>query len=130
MSVTKNVLLSGNATFTVVPPPNAGAPKSEFTFKVEKSRPNAQYPVPGYFLKYFTGSKPVYIGKVDGNGNVNMTPKSELDENTYVVKLAKKVIARIWDNQVSVIEKAGWKLYQEGGRGDNLSPSDELLAAL
>jgi hypothetical protein len=122
--ITKEFVTGGKATFTIEVA-NDFATKNElkphYTFKVKKKEANGNYPE-AYFVSLLTGpdneNSFSYLGVLNPNaGEVRLTAKSRLQDDSMVVKILKRTLARLWANQGEEIAKAGFDVHHEGKCG-------------
>lgn len=122
MSVHKNFVLAGKAIFTVEAPASfAAADRPHYTFRVTYKPASLRFP-DAYFVGMLTGSDNEhsysYVGMLDaGSGEVALTRKSKYREDTFSVMLLRRTLARIWANELHVVEAAGFKVHHEGRCG-------------
>jgi hypothetical protein len=58
------------------------------------------------------------LGVLNPNaGEVRLTAKSRLQDDSMVVKILKRTLARLWANQGEEIAKAGFDVHHEGKCG-------------
>lgn len=118
--VTKNFILAGRSVFTVECP-SGWHGKPHYTFRVGRKKANGMYPE-CYFVSLLSGpqntSDYTYLGKlIPSTGAVVLTEKSRFSDDTLVVKLIRRVVARVWANEAAEIEKAGFDVHHEGRCG-------------
>ncbi len=117
--VTREFVAAGNAIFTVECP--AGAPKAHYTFKVRRKDATERWPE-AYFVSLLTGpdntESYTYLGMLNPTcGEVVLTRKSPYGPETYVVRLLRRVLARVWADEAAAVEAAGFRLHHEGRCG-------------
>lgn len=116
MSVSKEFVTAGNATFTVECPANS--PKPHYTFKVRLKEADGKYPE-AYFVSMLTGSDNEsdysYVGKLDTfTGQVALTKASKLTPESYAFRLLNRILARIWGDDHAAYQQHGYKTHHEG----------------
>lgn len=119
MSVSKQFLLAGNATFTVECPKGAKYP--HVTYKVEKTEKTERWDE-AYFVKVLCGPNNeedyVYLGRLDTfTGQLQLTRKSALPATAFRVRLLNKVLARVWADDHTAYEQHGYATHHEGRCG-------------
>lgn len=135
MLFSAKVVTAGKCIFTVEVPPSFGLtlenpPKPHYTYriKVKKGDPDSQYPNDAYFVSLLTGPDNTrdytYLGMLETtrigdevgtpSGNVKLTRASKFGDDSWPVRIVRKVIARIFANDTQAIEAAGWTLHHEG----------------
>lgn len=114
--VTKEFVLAGKAIFSVAPPAEfveANDCPEHWTFRVdhkeaENGRPEA------FFVSLLTGpdnsSDYRYLAMLGRNGCVRVTAKSLAQEGSLVVRVLRRVLARIWTRDQDAILESGWSL--------------------
>lgn len=111
---------AGNATFTVRQPASApGNP--HYTFRVRKKEANPPYPE-AYFVSLLTGpdndSAYTYLGVLNPQtGEVRLTKKSAYAEDSYPVRLLRRVLACLLAGKGLAITAAGYDVMHEGKCG-------------
>lgn len=134
MLFTQEIVTAGKCIFTVEVPPSFGLtmdnpPKPHYTFRVKlkKGDPSGQWKDDAYFVGLLTGPDNTrdytYLGKLETNrigdevgkpnGNVKLTAASKFADDSWPVRIIRKVLARIWANDAAAIEAAGWNLHHE-----------------
>jgi hypothetical protein len=53
----------------------------------------------------------------DANGEGRLTAKSKYDDDSQPVKIIRRVLARIWQDDLAAVEATGWKVHHEGRCG-------------
>jgi hypothetical protein len=103
--ISRNFILAGRAIFTLDIPASFLQQhpelKPHYTFRVGMSKPDDRYPVPAYFVSLLAGpdntSDYQYIGKLDrDHGTVTLTAKSKFTDQTWPVRLLRRVMAAVW----------------------------------
>lgn len=118
--ITKEFAIGGQARFTVQPPQSfaeAGSLPSHYTYLVRRF--DGRHGWKGYSVLLLTGPDNTqdysYLGMLDPNlGGVRLTGKSKLAEDSWPVKILRRVMARLWAGEGQAIETAGWKVHHEG----------------
>jgi hypothetical protein len=116
MTVSREFVIAGNATFTVETPD-----QGHRTYKVQKVDANDRWPE-SYFVKLLTGPDNTndftYLGKLDkATGEVKTTAKSKSLEGSYAHRLLNRILARVWANDHAAYEAHGYKTHHEGRCG-------------
>jgi len=116
MPVTRDFVIAGDAIFTIETPDN-----KHYTFRVSKVAANDRWS-DSWFVKMLTGpdntSDYTYVGKLDYyTGQVLMTTRSKLSNDSYPMKLLNRVLARVWNDDHSAYEAHGYKTHHEGRCG-------------
>lgn len=116
MSITKDFILAGNATFTI-DTPDAG----HRTYRVRHKPAEGRWKE-CWFVDLLTGSDNEtsysYIGKLDDfTGQLVLTAKSKMDATSFAVRLLNRVLARVWADDHQAFESKGFKLHHEGTCG-------------
>ena len=62
------------------------------------------------------------------NGEVRLTAKSRWRDDSLVVQIIRRVLARVIAGEAHLVEKAGWKLHHEGYCGVCGRPLTHLKA--
>jgi hypothetical protein len=126
MLFTPEIVTAGKCVFTVEVPPSFGLtmenpPKDHYTYRVKlkKGDPDGEYKYDAYFIGLLTGPDNTrdytYLGKlIPKTGEVRLTPGSKYTDDTWPVKIIRRVMARIYAGDTVAIEAAGWKLHHEG----------------
>lgn len=120
MSVSKQFVLAGDATFTVELP--KGDPNgSHLTYRVQHIEANDRWPE-SYFVKILRGpdntSDYVYLGKLDPfTGQVRSTERSAYAQDSFPVRLINRVLVRIWADDHAAYEQFGYQTHHEGRCG-------------
>lgn len=122
--ISKEFVTAGKATFTLEVASefaNKNNLNPHYTFSVKKKPASMQYPET-WFVSMLTGrdneTNYSYLGILSpNNGEVHLTQKSKLKDDSMVVKLLRKSLKRIWENQTEEITKAGFDLHHEGRCG-------------
>ena len=117
--VNKSFVLAGDATFTVEVPAGGSAP--HYTYRVQHVPASLRWDET-WFAKMLTGSDNTsdysYVGKLDGGtGQVALTAKSRLTPESYAFRLLNRVLARVWSDDLAVVEAAGFSVHHEGRCG-------------
>lgn len=114
----KSFFLAGRATFTVEPTlefcQSHGIPQ-HFTFRV--SRKSDKHPHFAYLLTGpDNGSDYTYIGMVDPSypKALLLTKKSKFTDDTWAVKILRRVLIRIFAGEGDAISAAGWNVMHDG----------------
>lgn len=129
--LTKEFVTAGRAVFTLEVPDTFKAKyeadhrgvtvKPHYTFRVNFKKGEGKYK-DTYFLQLLTGPDNTrsytYLGMVNKDeGTVRLTAKSCRGEGSVEVLLVRRALARVWANEVALIEQAGFKLHHEGRCG-------------
>lgn len=113
MSISKEFVLAGDATFTVELPD-----ETHKTYRVQHVEGNDRWPE-SYFAKLLTGpdntKSYTYMGKLEPvAGVVNTTAKSASFEGSLALRLLNRILARVWANDHSAYEEHGYRTHHEG----------------
>ena len=119
--INKNFVLGGKATFTIEMESGFASKhglKDHYTFKVSHKEASMKFPE-AWFVSMLTGpdnsSDFAYLGMLDKNqGDIRLTAKSKLTDDSMVVKILKRTLARLWAGQEEEIAKAGFDVHHEG----------------
>lgn len=121
--LTKQFLLAGQATFTLEIPADyqeSHSTPSHYTWKVTYKEGTNGYK-DTYFASLLTGpdneSDYTYLGIVSPLGDLRTTRASKLPEDSQPVKLLKRVIWCVCNDQGDRIQSAEFKLHHEGRCG-------------
>ena len=123
--ITREFILAGKATFTL----EVGAEwrdshldcQPHYTYKITR-KDNEDGRPPVYFIALLTGpdneADYTYLGMLNPEvGCVFLTRGSKLPPTAHPVTLLGAVIKRIWRDDETIIEAAGFKLHHEGKCG-------------
>ena len=116
--ITREFITAGKATFTLECPAGfQGNP--HYTFKVRGKELDDNSGNKIFFVSLLAGpdnsSDYAYLGVLNSEtGEVRLTKASKFNEDTLVVRLLRRVTARIWAGEEQAIEDAGFKLHHEG----------------
>ncbi len=119
--ITREFLLGGRAVFTVEPTLEfcqSHCIPQHFTFKI--SRKSDKHPHFAYLLTGpDNGSDYTYIGMVDPlyPKVLLLTKKSKFTEDTWAVKILRRVLVRILADETDAITAAGWGVLHNGHCG-------------
>lgn len=99
ITLTRDFFLGGKAIFTV----QNNDTGEHRTYRIKASKPNDRYPNPAYFVGLLSGpdntSSYQYLGMVDPqNGNVRLTAKSRMTEESAAVKGIRYVLGRVFSS--------------------------------
>ena len=116
MAINKAFVLAGDATFTVALPDGG-----HYTYRVQHIKANDRWPE-SYFVKLLTGpdneSSYTYMGKLDPVSSLtHTTAKSAYRDDSLVVRLLNRVLARVWANDHAAYETHGYRTHHEGRCG-------------
>lgn len=136
--ISKEFVVGGNSTFTIELEDGFASKhglKNHYTFKVRHKEASMNYPE-AWFVSMLTGpdntSDYAYLGMLDKNqGELRLTQKSRLKDDSMVVRVLKRTLARLWANQGEEITKAGFDVHHEGrcGRcGRKLTVPESVLS--
>jgi hypothetical protein len=111
--ITKEMVLAGRCTVTINTPD-----MGHRTYKITHKDAEGRFPE-AWFVKLLTGpdntSSFTYMGKLDDfTGQLILTGKSKYAEDSYVVKLFNKVMARVWCDDHQAFESKGFTLQHAG----------------
>lgn len=123
-NVTKEFVLAGRSIFTIEIPEEFSAKhnlKPHYTFRVSYKAADGRWNE-SWFVNYLTGPDNTrdysYIGKLNTeNGQVIITPKSKLKDNSLLLKVLNRTLSLIWSNDVSPMIEKGFELHHEGRCG-------------
>lgn len=136
MTISKQFVTAGDATFTIEVPPSAGQ-KDHYTYKVEYVPANERW-AESYFVKLLTGPDNTkdfaYLGKLDlFTGQVRTTAKSQRFEGSFPLRLVNRILARVWTSDHNAYEQHGYQTHHEGkcGRcGRKLTVPQSILTGI
>jgi hypothetical protein len=126
MLFSQEIITAGKCVFTVEVPPSFGLtmenpPKPHYTYRVKlkKGDPDGKWKNDAYFVGLLTGPDNTrdftYLGKlIPETGEVRLTSGSKYTDETWPVRIVRKVLARIYANDTDAISAAGWELHHEG----------------
>lgn len=121
MSISKEFVLAGKATFTLEIPADFaeknGTP-AHYTFRVNHKEASMRFPET-WFVALLSGpdntSDYTYMGMLrPDTGAVSMTRKSAYPATAMPVRLLERTLSRVWAGEGDKIEAAGFKLHHEG----------------
>ena len=112
--------LGGRATFTLEVPEafaTAKGCKPHYTYAITKATIGELY-----FVSLMSGpdnnSSYTYLGVLSpGSGEIRLTKKSKYTDETWPVKLVRRVVHRIWQGKPEQITAAGFYVHHEGRCG-------------
>lgn len=115
MSISKDFVLAGCATFTVE------TPDGHVTYKVTHKEANGKFRE-SWFAALLTGPDNehsyTYLGVLNSHdGSVRLTAKSAYAANSYPVRLLNRILARVWLGDHNAYEIHGYKTHHEGKCG-------------
>lgn len=116
MSITKEFVMGGDATFTVECPPGAKHPHR--TYRVTRMPGTDRWPET-YFVKLLTGSDNetsyTYLGILDPNtGSVRVTAKSCRPSHSFTMRLLNRILDRVWREEHEAYLNAGFDARHDG----------------
>lgn len=122
--ISKDFVVGGKATFTIENSASFAEKnnlKPHYTYKVVKKAANNNYPET-WFVSLMTGSDNEtsfsYLGILDAKqGNLIITKKSHLTEDSLVVKILKRTLQKLWADQAQDITAAGFEVHHCGKCG-------------
>jgi len=123
--ITKDFIAAGNAIFTVEPSDTFKeqfpAVKPHYTYKVRFKEGKGNFG-DAYFVSLLTGPENTtdytYLGMLNvDTGEVRLTAKSKFADDTWPVKIVRRVLARMWAGEEHEIAANGWKVHHEGKCG-------------
>jgi hypothetical protein len=117
--ITKDFVLAGKSIFTVELPAGFDAP--HYTFRVRKSEATERWPA-AYWVNLLTGPDNTAdyqpVGKLDPEtGIITLTKNSRFTNDTFPVRLVRRVVGRLWANEPEAITAAGFDVHHEGRCG-------------
>jgi hypothetical protein len=120
----KEFILAGRAVFTLDVPVTfqlSHEAKPHYTYRVKFKKANDQYS-DAYFVNLLTGPDNTkdysYLGMLDKNtGKVRLTGKSCATADDLSYKLLIRALARVWSDEIDLLEKHGFHLHHEGRCG-------------
>lgn len=121
--LTKEFILAGKALFTVEIPAMIREGRDyirpHYTFKVVRKDATARFPE-SFLILLLTGANNEtdfsYVGMLC-NGSVRLTKASRYTDDTYPVKLLRRVLERLWAGNGEAITAAGFNVHHEGRCG-------------
>jgi len=124
MTPIKEFFAAGKATFTLAVPSEfveAHGVKPHYTFKVEHAEANGRWPE-NWFVKLLSGSDNETDYKTFGmlnpeTGQLRLTRKTNLNDESWVVRLLRRVFANVYAGTPERIEDAGFHVHHEGRCG-------------
>jgi len=119
----KTFFTGGKATFTIAPSPqylldNKDC-KPHYTYLITHKVSEHDLREDKFFVALLSGQDNndernyKYLGVME-NGNVRLTAKSKIPEQSYPVKIVKRVLACYWRNEQDKIEQNGWMVQHAG----------------
>lgn len=122
--ITKDFVCAGKAIFTLEIPVNyqkSHNTKPHYTFRINRKDATMNFPET-WFISYLTGPDNTkdytYLGILGTKeGEVYLTKKSGLKEDSVIVKLLKRVFVNVWGGTGQKIQDAGFDLHHEGRCG-------------
>lgn len=123
--ITKEFITAGNATFTV----EVGdflkddvESKPHYTFKVLHKPANDTFRYDAWLVSLLSGPENTSDYTCFGlltpeTGKVRLTQKSPFNDNTLLVRILRRVLARIWAGEFHAITDNGWDVHHEGRCG-------------
>lgn len=117
----KEFVTAGRAIFTVEVPAefsSENATQTHYTFKVVRKPAKDGYRET-FFVNLLTGpdntSDYTYLGIINAEtGKVILTKASKFSDDTWPVRIVRRVLACLWDGTTDRIEAAGWQLHHNG----------------
>jgi hypothetical protein len=122
--IERNFITAGKSVFTLAIPDVFAAQHdtaTHYTYRVERREASDRWRET-YFVQLLTGpdntSDYSYLGILDPqSGTVRVTAKSCAGEDSWAVRLLRRVLACLWVGQGERIEAAGFHLHHEGRCG-------------
>lgn len=130
--IEKTFVTAGRAVFTIEPSDTFAIEfpgvKPHYTYKVkfvkgkEKKHRKGEYWPDAYFVNLLTGpdntADYTYLGKlIVETGEVRLTEKSKFAEDSWPVRIIRRILARMWAGEEHQIAACGWKVHHEGKCG-------------
>lgn len=123
--ITKTFLTAGRAIFTLelaTTFAQANNLPPHYTFKIKKKEAEKQGERDAYFISLLTGpnntSDYTYLGLLNKeSGDVILTKASKYQADSWVVKLLRRTLIRVWAGEQKMLEDAGFSLHHEGRCG-------------
>lgn len=120
----KEFVTAGRAVFTLEVPETFQKQfdtKPHYTYRVRHKEASRDWPE-AYFVQLLTGPENTkdfsYIGMLNpDSGELRLTAKSPLKDDSWPVKLFRRTTTNIWANTQDRITSAGFKLHHEGRCG-------------
>lgn len=118
--ITREFVLAGKALFTIELPAGTDH-QPHYTFKVTKKEASGQFPE-AYFIALLSGPNNetdyTYVGMLDKKtADVRLTRKSAYPEDSFPVRLVKRILARVWANDHSAYEQHGYRMHHSNKCG-------------
>ncbi len=123
--ITKDFVLAGKSIFTVEIPTSFTEKHkdcpTQITYRVQHSEANKNYPET-WFLQSLTGPDNTkdysYLGILNSEtGQVRLTGRSRWQSDTWVAKIAERVLVCLWKGDEEKIVVGGWDVHHEGRCG-------------
>lgn len=123
-TVSKEFITAGKAIFTLEVPSEFARKHDlppHYTYRVKFKKGSGNFN-DAFFIQLLTGpentSDYTYLGMLDdATGNIKLTRKSAYGEDSMVVKLLRRALARVWKGEQTELEVHGFKLHHEGRCG-------------
>ncbi len=116
--LTREFFLAGKATFTIVFPAEFAETNclnaERYTFRITHKEESDRGPE-CWFVSLLTGQDNEndfsYLGMLDAQtGAVRLTRASRFTEDSWAVKIVRRVLARGLAGEIGLVEAAGWKV--------------------
>jgi len=122
--IEKVFFLAGRATFTLSIPEKFQAEHGcaeRYTYKIVRKEKTEKWPV-SWFVNILAGPDNTSdfqpLGKLNPEtGAVRLVRVTKLTEDSWAVKLVRRVLARVWLDEIEFIEDKGFKLRHAGRCG-------------
>jgi hypothetical protein len=126
--LTSDFVTAGRAIFTVEPTQvfiDANARKGKkvqphYTFRVNH-KPASEKGGECYFVALLTGQDNendyTYLGLLVDQGEVKLTKGSRYADDSFPVRIIRRVLFRLFRDEAALIESKGWKVHHEGRCG-------------
>lgn len=125
--ISREFVTAGKAIFTIEVPINFQLQynnvKPHYTYRINFKKGEGQWN-DTYFINLLTGpdnSSPydyTCFALLDANsGKISLTRKTRLTDNSWPVKILRRVLANIWQGTGHRIEESGFKVHHEGRCG-------------
>jgi len=116
MDINKDFVLLGKVTLTIELPSG-----NHYTYAINGKEANGEHP-PAWFVSLLTGPNNEhdfqYIGMLrPNNGEVSLTRASKFNDDTLPVRLIRRVLYRVWRNELDEVRQHGYNVHHSGKCG-------------